>query len=246
MKARLPMALLVLCVSGCYDGGSSTPTAPSSPTTTTAGTTTTPAPTTATAPPISVAFTGSTPGNPTTDSTITYFVATQHGTGTIVYGWDLSDGSAHAETAVPSFSHRFVRSGIYYVTVNAVDAKGNAIAQAVTTVAKPAEPPATPPDTPQPVLTAEVTCVDGKISAPSASTSCSMSVLHNGASVTALVSQMTWDWGDGTPAIPGVSTDVLKTHAYTSAGTFHITGTAMVPSVSSGAISASGTGKMLP
>lgn len=182
----------------------------------------------AAAPALSVAFTGEAPQPAREGDIVTYYVTAQHVSAAgVVFGWDVSDGSAHVETSAGVLNHRYTRAGTYVVAVAAVDGNGAVAHNTTSTTVLPREHPSPPSTKPPAALSFFITCAAGKAGALSV---CDVAPFYDSGGVSAAdVSTTTWSWGDGTADSTFASS--RGTHTYASAGTrsIRVSGTATTP-----------------
>jgi PKD repeat protein len=177
------------------------PQAPGTGTTTPPGSTPTPAPAAAF---LNVSSSGST-GSPLT------FSVSSSASGP--WSWSFGDG-VNTQTSTFSTSHAYGRAGVY---VASVSGSGTSTGSATITVTDPA--PTTGPVAP--TLSVTLNCTPGAHAA--ADTTCNVSETFNNATISGgAVTNVTWDWGDGTTADNAGGTVPVKNHRYTNPGTYTV------------------------
>jgi hypothetical protein len=113
---------------------------------------------------------------------------------------------------------------------------GSATASATTTVTVTVPPP--------PTVT--INCSTGAHVAPPTPTTCVASATVNGAPVPgSRITQVVWDFGDGTATLTSAGNTTVPPHQYTSANTFTVFGTATITGVT-GTVTGSTTTTVAP
>jgi hypothetical protein len=139
---------------------------------------------------------------------------------------DFADGELFDGTAL-TFFHTFRRAGDYSVEVVITDGAGRvARAQALAHVvnAPPPPPPPPPPLPPTPGLTLTLGCVPVT---PPGATSCNVAATdETGTVVTSQVTNVAWDWGDGTTT---ATASVLGSRLYAQPGSYLVIAVATGP-----------------
>lgn len=128
----------------------------------------------------------------------------------VVWQWSFGDG-ATAQTTAFNTSHTYTSAGVYAASVAGA---GTPTANATITVTDPVAPT---PTTPAPSLTVTVGCL---AATHATATFCNVSATdQTGAVVTSQLTNVTWDWGDGTPA---AAQGVTTSHTYAQGGVYVI------------------------
>lgn len=130
------------------------------------------------------------------------------------FAWSFGDGTS--TTAVEHVSHVYAAPGSYVVTVVASNKSSEATATGTATVL--AIPPPLPP---APALFVTLTCI---VNAHAVASPCNVSVTdQTGASVTASITNVVYDWGDG--QVDTVIGSPLASHTYAQPGVYTIRAT---------------------
>ena len=132
------------------------------------------------------------------------------------YSWTFGDGSPTVNTFTTAVSHTYAALGSYAAGVTVTDSRGLTATNGatVTIVNAPAGPPA--PTPPAAVLTVSIACTP---QTPPAATPCNVTASYAGAVLpSASITNVNWDFGDGTPVAHGVAVS----HAYAQVGTYPV------------------------
>lgn len=139
--------------------------------------------------------------------------------------WSFGDG-VNIQTGAFTTSHAYGRAGVYTATVSG---SNTATGTAIITVTDPA--PTTGPVAP--TLSVTLNCTPGTHAA--ADTTCNVSETFNNATISGgAVTNVTWDWGDGTTADNAGGTIPVKNHRYTNPGTYTVVATVTANTPSNG------------
>jgi PKD repeat protein len=133
----------------------------------------------------------------------------------VTWNWSFGDG-ANTQTTTFATTHAYSRAGVYAASVSAA---GTSAGNAIVTVIDPAPTPIPP----APTLSVTLTCTPGTHG--TTPTSCNVNQTYGGATIAGgAVTDVAWDWGDGTTA-DNSSTTPVKTHQYVNAGTYTVIAT---------------------
>jgi PKD repeat protein len=168
-----------------------------------------------------------TPEPPRPPLTVTIFVTPQQAGQSTTFSlatqaissatWDFGD-AATLTTTTPFASHVYGAGGSYPVTVIVRDTQGRTASASATAVIPPA--PAPPP--PPPALSVTIGCTPGTHG--TTSTPCNVAATNaSGQIVTASITSVAWDWGDGSPI--ETTSGPLASHTYAQAGKFTVAAT---------------------
>lgn len=130
--------------------------------------------------------------------------------------WTFGDGAS--ATGLPTVTHAYA-AGVYQASVTVGGALGRSASDSVAVVIA-APPP--PPAAPVPAITVKLGCVDGTsaTAVTPTPTDCNVSATdQTGAIVTASITQVVWNWGDG--AVQTVN-GVLNQRQYLQSGAYTV------------------------
>lgn len=160
------------------------------------------------------------------NSTLNVNVTGQALGGPFSYVWTFGDGKGDSGSAA-SITHAYPGVGTYQASVKVTDGAGRSATSAATAVVNDVPAPTTPATTTvTPTLTATVNCTANTHGTVSP---CNVSASYTNASNVTVniasqsITNVAWDWGDGT-ALQNVASP-LANHTYAQAGSYIITAT---------------------
>lgn len=127
--------------------------------------------------------------------------------------WSFGDGGT-LTTTTGTATHVYSASAVYQVTATVTDTRGRTATGSISVTIQPAPPPPAPPP---PSLTLTLNCTP--VAHPG-NTPCNIAATNEkGEIVTSKITQVTWDWGDGSQS-PAGSPPALSQHRYDQAGVY--------------------------